>query len=351
MGDALGDATLVAIFGFLGGLGLGLAARLGRFCTLGAIEDALYGGSDIRLRMWAIAIGTAVIGSFALAAAGLFDPETSFYLNRGWNPVAHILGGLLFGYGMALAGNCGYGVLARVGGGDLRAFVIVLVMAIAAYSVISGPFAALRVTIFPDNLWATDAPAGFAHLLAGATGLSPIPVGIAFGALILAAALAPARMRHARKAVFWAVVVGLAITAGWAGTAWVADRSFGAVPVESHTFSAPLGDTVLFTMLASGMKVSFGVGSVVGVLCGACIGSLRRGHFRWEACEDPRELRRQIGGGVLMGFGGAIAVGCSVGQGLSAFSLLAFSAPLTLGAIVIGAWLGLRQLIGGFATL
>ena len=351
MGDALGDATLVALLGFIGGLGLGLAARFGRFCTLGAIEDALYGGSDVRMRMWAIAIGVAVIGAFGLAGLGLLPLEESFYLNNGWNPVAHILGGLIFGYGMALAGNCGYGVLARVGGGDLRAFVIVLVMAIAAYSVISGPFAALRVTIFPEGLWAADAPAGFAHLLSGATGLSPAVVGIGFGLLILAAALAPARMRAERSAVVWAAIVGLSITAGWAATAFVADRSFGAVPVESHTFSAPLGDTVLYVMLASGMKLNFGVGSVAGVLCGACIGSLRRGHFRWEACEDPRELRRQIGGAVLMGFGGAIAIGCSVGQGLSAFSLLAFSAPITLAAIMLGAWLGLRQLIHGFATL
>ncbi|SDL62265.1 YeeE/YedE family protein [Aliiruegeria lutimaris] len=351
MGDTLGDAALVAILGFFGGLGLGLAARLGRFCTLGAIEDALYGGSDIRLRMWGIAIGTAVLGSFGLAGVGLLDFQDSFYLNNGWNPVAHVAGGLIFGYGMALAGNCGYGVLARVGGGDLRAFVIVLVMAIAAYSVISGPFAALRVQIFPEGLWASDAPAGFAHLLAETTGLSPIPIGMGFGAMILAASLAPARMRSEKGALFWAAVVGLSITAGWAATAFVADRSLGAVPVESHTFSAPLGDTVLYVMLASGMKLNFGVGSVAGVLCGACIGSLRRGHFRWEACEDPRELRRQIGGATLMGFGGAIAIGCSVGQGLSAFSLLAFSAPLTLGAIAIGAWLGLRQLIHGFATL
>ena len=158
-------------------------------------------------------------------------------------------------------------------------------------------------------------------------------------------------MRAERKSVFWAIVVGLAIASGWAATAFVSDRSFAAVPVESHTFSAPLGDTVLYAMLASGMKLNFGVGSVVGVLCGACIGSFRRGHFRWEACEDPRELRRQLGGAALMGAGGAIAIGCSVGQGLSAFSLLAFSAPLTLGAIMIGAWLGLRLLIQGFATL
>lgn len=351
MGEFPGDATLVAIIGFLAGLGLGLAARVGRFCTLGAIEDALYGSSDIRMRMWAVAIGVAVIGTFGLVSAGLLDPETSFYLNNGWNPVAHIAGGLIFGYGMALSGNCGYGVLARVGGGDLRAFVIVLVIAIAAYSVISGPFAALRVRIFPEGVLGTGAPAGFAHLLSGATGLSPASLGIFIGAAILAAALAPARMRADRTAVLWSVVVGLSIVAGWAGTAFVAERSFGAVPVESHTFSAPLGDTVLYVMLASGLKLSFGVGSVAGVLAGAFIGSRHRGHFRWEACEDPRELRRQIGGATLMGAGGAIAIGCSVGQGLSAFSLLAFSAPLTLAAIMVGAWLGLRQLIHGFAPL
>ncbi|MFD0979480.1 YeeE/YedE family protein [Tropicimonas aquimaris] len=351
MGEILQDSVLVALLGFVGGLGLGLAARIGRFCTLGAIEDALYGGSDIRMRMWAVAIGVAIIGAFGLAGAGIFEPTDSFNLGTGWNPVAHIVGGLVFGYGMALAGNCGYGVLARVGGGDLRAFIIVLVMAIAAYSVISGPFAALRVAVFPDTLLGTGTPAGFAHLLSDATGLTPAAIGILIGAAILAAALAPARVRASRKAMGWAAVVGLSIVSGWAATAYMSHRSFGAIPVESHTFSAPLGDTVLYAMLASGMNLSFGVGSVAGVLCGAFIGSLRKGHFRWEACEDPRELRRQIGGAVMMGAGGAVAIGCSVGQGLSAFSLLAFSAPLTLGAIMIGAWLGLRQLIHGFAPL
>ncbi len=351
MEEVLSDTTLVAILGLIGGVGLGLAARLGRFCTLGAIEDVLYGNSDIRLRMWAIAVGVSIIGAFGLAGMGLLDLEASFYINNGWNPVAHVAGGLLFGYGMALAGNCGYGVLARVGGGDLRAFVIVLVMAIAAYSVISGPFAELRVMLFPAGLLGADAPAGMAHLVAGRSGMSPVVVGVVIGAMILIAALAPERIRSDPKAIFWAVIVGLSIVSGWLGTAFVADRSFGAVPTESHTFSAPLGDTLLYVMLSSGLSLNFGVGSVVGVLCGACIGSLLKGHFRWEACEDPRELRRQIGGAACMGVGGAVAIGCSVGQGLSAFSLLAFSAPLTLGAIMIGAWIGLRQLIQGFAPL
>jgi len=76
-----------------------------------------------------------------------------------------------------------------------------------------------------------------------------------------------------------------------------------------------------------------------------------KGHFRWEACEDPRELRRQVLGAVLMGFGAVLALGCTIGQGISAFSVLAYSAPLTLAAILAGAAFGLRQLITGFSEV
>ncbi|MEL6424653.1 MAG: YeeE/YedE thiosulfate transporter family protein, partial [Pseudomonadota bacterium] len=120
-------------------------------------------------------------------------------------------------------------------------------------------------------------------------------------------------------------------------------------PIETHTFAAPIGDTIFYTMTASGNALSFSVGSVVGVVVGAAIGSYSKGHFRWEACEDPRELRRQILGASLMGPGAILAVGCSVGQGISAFSVLAFSAPVAFLAIFLGAALGLRQLITGFA--
>jgi uncharacterized membrane protein YedE/YeeE len=147
-------------------------------------------------------------------------------------------------------------------------------------------------------------------------------------------------------------MVGVAIASGWAVTSYVATHGFLPQPVVSHTFSAPLGDTILYLMTASGgTAFSFGVASVFGVLAGAFAGSLIKGHFRWEACEDPRELRRQILGGVCMGFGGVIAVGCSVGQGMSAFSVLALSAPVTLAAIFAGAALGLKQLITGFASV
>lgn len=342
------DEALVALIGLGGGIALGLAARLGRFCTMGAIEDMIYGGSDLRMRMWVLAIGVAVLGTFALSAAGLLELESSYYLSIRWMPVAAILGGLMFGYGMALAGNCGFGSIARLGGGDFRAFVIVLVMGVSAYLVLSGPLAALRVWAFPQSDVVNDMPPGLAHLISKWTGAPVAGIGMAVGALIILGALASRALLANPGAVFWSAVVGLAVVSGWAGSYWVASNGFSEMPVVSHSFSAPVGETLLYAMTGSARAPSFAVGSVAGVALGAFIGSLIKGHFRWEACEDPRELRRQIIGASLMGVGAVIALGCTVGQGITAFSMLAFSAPLVFASIVAGAAFGLRQLIEGF---
>lgn len=345
--DTLGEANTAALVGLIGGLALGLAARIGRFCTLGAIEDILYSSDDRRMRMWAIAIGTAIIGTHLAMVQGLLSGTDTAYLGRVWNPLATIVGGLLFGYGMAMAGNCGYGALARMGGGDLRSFVIVVVMGLSAYVMMSGPLAHARVWLFPVEDAATT-PQGLSQL-AASWGWSPGATGLLVGGGILALALSSRAMRTSPSHIFWGFVVGLAVISGWIGTTWIAQTGFDAELVQTHTFAAPIGDTLLYAMTASGNQLSFGVGSVLGVVIGACIGSFSKGHFRWEACEDPRELRRQMIGAALMGGGAVLAVGCSIGQGISAFSVLAYSAPVTFAAIFAGAAFGLRQLITGFA--
>ncbi len=348
--ETVPEHILVAVVGLFGGVLLGLAARLGRFCTLGAIEDFLYGGSDTRMRMWVIAIGTAIIGSFGLIGAGIIDPGATYYLSIKWLPWASVIGGLVFGYGMALAGNCGFGAVARLGGGDLRSFVIVLVMGVSTYVVLSGPLAPIRDMLFPQTpVLPGEKPPGIAHATARWTGMSPTAIGIVIGFVLLAASVASRSVLENPKAIFWSVVVGIAVISGWAGTSWVANTGFEALPVVSHSFAAPLGESILWWMIGSAQPLSFAVGSVAGVWLGAFIGSLIKGHFRWEACEDPRELRRQIVGAALMGAGAVIALGCTVGQGISAFSMLAFSAPVTFFAIFAGASFGLRQLIVGFS--
>lgn len=346
--DLLGESNAVALVGLMGGFLLGLAARRGRFCTLGAIEDLLYSRDDRRMRMWFIAIGSAIVGVHLSIPLLGFDPAATLYLARGWNPIGSIAGGLAFGYGMALAGNCGYGALARLGGGDLRSLLIVIVMGLSAYIVLSGPLAPVRVWLFPVGP-DVPGPQGFSQLLDPAFGAGAVALGLFVGAVFIVAAVASRQMLEAPSMIVWGLVVGVAIVSGWIGTHHVATHGFDGEPVRTHTFARPLGDTLFWLMSASGDTLNFSVGSVAGVLLGALAGSYSKGHFRWEACEDPRELGRQMAGAAIMGAGAIVAVGCSIGQGISAFSVLAYSAPVTFAAIFLGAALGLRQLISGWS--
>ena len=344
----LPDGYAAGVFGLIGGVMLGVAARYGRFCTLGAIEDALYAQDFRRARMWAVAISVAVFGVFALEALGEIDLRETLYAVTAWNPAASIVGGLLFGYGMAIAGNCGFGALARAAGGEMRSLVVAVVIGVSAFMTLGGPLAWARQALFPiDRVTPELAAASVAHSAADLAGIAPLWVAALVAAMFLIIALASSAFRASPGLMFWGALVGFAVVLGWWGTASVARTSFETGMVESHSFTAPLGESLLYLMTSSGGGFSFGVGSVAGVVLGSLLACLAQGHFRWEACDDPRELGRQLFGAFLMGVGGVLAVGCSIGQGLAAFSVLSISAPVVVVAIIAGAALGLRQLISG----
>ena len=348
MFSTLGGNELSAIVGLMGGILLGLAARMGRFCTLGAIEDATYGGSQIRIRMWAIALGLSIVAVQLCTHYEIFNSLDSLYLSNEWNPYSAIFGGLLFGYGMSICGNCGYGALARLGGGDLRSFVIVLVMGVSAYATISGPLAKVRLTLFPIIPLESSTPPSLSYLGSQALGINSAAVGSTIGIIFLIYGLFNWKNKMTLNSIFWSVIVAVAIVGGWIGTTWVAAYTYEPISIQSFTFVAPVGEAILYAMYGSAINIKFGIGAVLGVLIGAFFGSVVKGHFRWEACEDPRELKRQILGASIMGVGAVISLGCSVGQGLTAFSTLSYSAPLTLLSIYFGARIGLFQLIEGF---
>lgn len=343
--ESLPIGMLAALVGLVGGLVMGLAARLGDFCTLGALESAVYAQDQRRLRLWGIVLAVAILGTQIGAMTGLIDLGASFYHSLQWNPLGSIIGGLVFGYGMALAGNCGFGALVRFGGGDLRSLVVVVVMGIFGFIALSGPLAPLRTALFPQP--DATGPQGMLHDL-GRLGIPPLAATLAIAALAAFWALSHRGLRQNPRMIAWGVAAGLAVVWCFAGTTWLYETSLGAVSVEGPSFTAPVGRTLIFLMTSTAGGITFSVGSVVGVMAGALIGSMIRGMFRWEACEDPRELGRQVGGAVLMGIGGVVAMGCSVGQGVTGFATLAWSGPVTLVAIAIGAVIGLRQLISGF---
>ncbi|SEH68628.1 YeeE/YedE family protein [Paracoccus alkenifer] len=345
LGWQLPWGAVAAIAGLIAGTVLGLAARLGDFCTLGALESALYGGDQRRLRLWGIVLAVAILATQAGAAAGWIDLGETYYHKVGWMPLASILGGLTFGYGMALAGNCGFGALVRLGSGDLRAMVIVIILAISGFAALSGPLAPIRHALFPQI--DSDNPQSFAALFQRLDiPFSPFVALVVVGLLVWA--LSCPTLRASRRSLLWGVAAGLAVAFSFAATSWVARESLGAVPVEGPSFVAAVGRALLWLMTASGGGLGYTVGTVFGITLGSFAGSMWRGLFRWEACEDPRELGRQIGGAALMGIGGVVAMGCSIGQGVSAVAALAWSGPVTLAAIVVGASFGLRQLIESF---
>ncbi|MGI3185076.1 YeeE/YedE family protein [Nioella aestuarii] len=340
----ISDAGLAALIGLATGIILGIASRIGQFCSLAAIEDATFGGNDNRLRMWGIALAVAVLGSHLMMAAGLLNPEDVHYLSA-WTITGAIVGGLMFGVGMALAGNCGFGALARIGGGDFRSGVVVVTMGIAAYATISGPLAQLRLALFPNQT--SETPSGIAHLIETGTGLPPLATAAIVAAILTGLALRGTDWSQFRVHAIWATIVGLTIAGTWGLMQWLNFHSFDAIPVVDHTFAAPIGETILYAMTSSGSALTFGIGSVVGVVAGAFLGNTRLGHFRWEACDDARELGRQLVGASMMGVGAVLAGGCSIGQGLSAFSVLSVSAPIALISIYAGARIGLHFLIYG----
>lgn len=344
--EHLHAGTLAALVGLSTGIVLGLAARLGSFCTLGAIESAIYGDDQRRIRMWGMVLGTAILAIYALSAAGLLDVSQTLYHQVEWNPLASIIGGGVFGFGMALAGNCGFGALTRFGGGDIRAMVVVVVIGIAGFVTLNGPLSGLRVALFPPM--PASGPQGIAHLLNERLDIPLFATAAVIATALIGWALSHRAFRASHSQIGWAIAAGLAVAGAFWGTFEVSLVSFGAVPVDGHSFIAPLGRTLIYLMTSSAGGLSFPVGSVTGIMLGAFMGSFIKREFRWEACEDPRELGRQLTGAVLMGIGGVVAVGCSIGQGVSAFSTLAFSGPVTLAAIVAGAVLGLRNLLAGF---
>ncbi len=339
---------LVAMIGFSGGIGLGLAARIGRFCTLGAIEDAIFSGDLKRLRSWALAMAVAITGTWALDAGGFIQIENSFYLASTINLPSLVAGGLMFGVGMALVGTCGYGALARVGGGDLKSLVIVLVIGVSAYMASGGLTAFARVSWLEPLAFSLPAQQSLPALAQDLTGLSFARIApLAVAAMLAIWCFKDPDFRNAPRPVIAGAGVGLMIVLGWFATGTVGNDPFDQQRLVSYTFVRPLGDTLVYLMTFTGASINFGIGATLGVIAGSAIGSLAKGEFRWEACDDARELKRQIFGGFLMGTGGLLALGCTVGQGLSAVSVLALSAPVVLASIFAGAWLGLMYLVEG----
>lgn len=344
-------AAWLAGGGFVVGALFGALVFRFNFCTMGALSDIANLGDWRRMRAWVMAAAVGLLGAQALDWAGVVPLARSMYLapTLGW--AGNLLGGLMFGFGMVMAGGCASRNLARAGGGDLRALMTLLVVGISAYAAIGGIVGPLRAALERTTALALPLPTqslgdALARLAGSAPAGTRLAVGLVIGVVALAWCLKDREFRGSADHVLSGAGIGLLVVAGWAltGLAFddLADRPVAPI---SLTYVRPTGDTIEWLARYTAAPVpGFGVASVLGALAGAAAAALAKGRFRLATFSDTSDTLRNLGGGVLMGVGGVLALGCTVGQAITGISTLALGSFLTFAAIVAGAIYGLKTL-------
>ncbi|MGF6431779.1 MULTISPECIES: YeeE/YedE family protein [Bradyrhizobium] len=337
-------ATIVILAALIIGLIYGSVGLLSGFCMMSGLRGWWAEGDGRLARTYALAMGVAIAASQLLAAAGLVDLGKSIYLQPSFSAPVMFLGGLLFGYGMVLSNGCGSRALVLLGRGNLRSFVVVIVLGIFAEMTLKGLIAPARIAMVQASQ-ATVAANSVPSLLAS-TGLGAVPARMVaasvLSAVLIIFAFAHAPFRKSPGQVAAGVIVGLLVAGGWYATGYLGADDFNPVPVTSLTFIAPIADALQYVMLSTGSTLNFGIVTVFGVFAGSLITAIATGRFQLEGYRSPQHMLRSAGGAALMGAGGVMAFGCSVGQGLTGLSTLSLSSFIAIAGIMLGTGAGLR---------
>jgi uncharacterized membrane protein YedE/YeeE len=358
--DVLALQRLVALAGFVISLCVGIAMSRSNFCTMGAVSDIVNMGDWTRMRMWLAAIGTAIVGTQLLAWSGLIDPSRSIYTGARVPWLSNLVGGLMFGFGMVLASGCGSKTLLRVGTGNLKSLVVVLVLGAFAYMTLRGVFGVLRTATVDQVSFELAGGQDLPRLLGGAdagqVSLLRLLLGAAIGGGLLAFAFASRQFREERGNAIGAIIVGLGIVAIWYVSGHVGHLEedprtleevylgTNSTRMESLSFVAPIAYFLELLMFWSDQSkfVTLGVASALGLVAGSTLNALLTRNFRWEGFGGVEDTANHLAGGALMGVGGVTALGCTVGQGLSGVSTLAVGSAIALAAIIAGGMAGVR---------
>ena len=333
----------------------GAVASKTNFCTMGAVSDWVNIGDRNRMRMWLLAIAVAVIGANALHLAGVVDLSKSIYQTPNFTWLSYVVGGLLFGVGMTLGSGCGSKTLIRIGAGNLKSVVVFVFLGIAAYMTLRGLFGAFRVDVLEKASVTLGSGQDLPSLLAAATGVAKktwIAILTALvGGGLLAFVYSSREFRSSFDYTLGGVVTGLVVVGGWyvsghlgyiaedPNTLQEAFVGTNTGRMESFSFVSPMAFSLEYLMLWTDTSriITYGIASAAGVIAGSAAYALATKSFRWEGFRDAADTGNHMIGGVLMGFGGITALGCTVGQGISGFSTLALGSIVTFAAIVAGA--------------
>ena len=312
------------------GLGIGVLfgvmAQISRFCFRRAVAGPL----DERRSaagVWAAALALSVLGTQGAVAMGWISFEGHRFFAPDLQWLAVTLGGLAFGAGMVLTRGCVSRLTVLGGTGNLRALLVVLTFAVVAHATLKGVLAPLRTTLGAVTV---D--------LGPNVSLGALPGGpMVWAALLVIGCLVVALRSGNRPGMLGlAALLGLLVPIGWAGTGFILLDEFDPIPMESLSFTSASADALFYVIASTSIPAGFGTGLVGGVLIGALAAGLLFGSFRWQSFETPGQTGRYLAGAALMGVGGVMAGGCTVGAGLSGVPTLGFAAILALLSIAAG---------------
>jgi uncharacterized membrane protein YedE/YeeE len=341
----------VALYGFLLALLFGAVAYKTDFCTMGAVSDWVNFGDKRRLRAWFLAMGIAMFGTQILHIQGDIDFSGVPSLMPNFSWLACAVGGFIFGVGMTLGSGCVQRSLVRLGGGNMKSLLVLLVLGLTAYATFRG----LLYVIPYDYLWtvplnleehgiADQSVVAVAAFLTGIENSNTLRVAITalFGFGFIAYAFKDGGFRKSFDNILAGAAIGLIIVGCWYLTGVIGNDDFEPQPVESMSFVLPVGNTLQYFMTYTGSTINFGIATVLGLISGAFLYALISRRFRFEGFASVPDMRNHILGGVLMGIGGVVGFGCTVGQGVTGMSTLSLGSALTLVAIIFGSALTMK---------
>lgn len=353
---------------------LGAVANKTNFCTMGAVSDWVNMGDLGRIRAWLLAIAVAMLGVISLESMGMIDPGSAFPPYRASNLIwaENILGGLLFGIGMTLGSGCGNKTLIRIGGGNFKSVVVLAVIGLIAFYM-TNPFPGSDKTLFSVLFYEWIRPLAISTVSGQDLGSLLNPdnalmtrsiVGGVIGLALLIFIFKSADFRSNRDNIIGGIVVGLVVLGGWYVSSnmmvnvddepytlsayydeWdmVSDSEDGkpamGAPLspQSYTFINPMGQTYGYVMAGIPRSaLTFGIMALLGVIAGSFLWALVSKSLRFEWFASIKDFFTHLFGAVLMGFGGVLALGCTIGQGITGVSTLAVGSFLALFAIVFG---------------
>ncbi|MDH5612777.1 MAG: YeeE/YedE family protein [Gammaproteobacteria bacterium] len=365
---------------FILALILGVIVNKTNFCTMGAVSDMVNMGDNNRIRAWFLAIAVATLGVTLLEYLSMLDVNSTFPPYRASQLIygENLIGGLLFGIGMTLASGCGNKTLIRIGGGNLKSIIVFAVIAVISYYMIN-PFPGSDKTLFsvlfydwirPLSINLTTQQDIGAMIAGGASATAKLVSGLVISLALLVFVFKSADFRGSKDNLLAGIVVGAVILGGWYissnvtieaedeaytlsdyydNWAMISDDNEGkpasgrTLSSQSFTFINPIGQT--YGYIKDGFDsalLTFGLISVFGVILGSFIWSLVSRSFRIEWFVDAKDFTTHLIGAVLMGFGGVLALGCTIGQGITGVSTLALGSIFTLVAIIFGCALTMK---------